>query len=81
MLDLLLAVLPNILGIPANWDKWPKMVVVKLPDLMPGSIMFGNMFSARVLEWLVVLAGCIIKGINELDASYSKTSSVGLCSL
>ena len=45
------------------------MVVVKLPDLMPGSIMFGNMFSTRVLEWLVVLAGCIIKGINELDAS------------
>ena len=45
------------------------MVVVKLPDLMPGSRMFGNMFSTRVLEWLVVLAGCIIKGINELDAS------------
>ena len=69
MLDLLLAVLPNILGIPANWDKWSEMVVVKLPDLMPVSTMFGNMFSTRVWEWLVVLAGCIIKGINELDAS------------
>ena len=42
------------------------MVVVKLLDTMPGSIIFENMLSTRVLEWLVILVGCKIKGINEL---------------
>ena len=57
------------------------MVAVKLPDIISGSTMFENILSIRVLEWLVVLLGCKIKGINELDASESKNSLVGLCSL
>ena len=57
------------------------MVAVKLPDIMSGSMMFENILSIRVLEWLVILVGCKIKGINELDASESKNSLVGLGSL
>ena len=56
------------------------MVAVKLADIMSVSIMFENILSIRVLEWLVILVGCKIKGINELDASESKTSLAGLCS-
>ena len=41
------------------------MVVVKLPDIMSGSITFENILSIRVLEWLVILVGCKIKGIKE----------------
>ena len=50
------------------------MVAFKLPDIMSGSISFENILSIRVLEWLVVLVGCKIKGINELDARESKKS-------
>ena len=48
------------------------MVAVKLPDIMSGSIVFEKILSIRVLEWLVILVGCKIKGANELDASESK---------
>ena len=41
------------------------MVTVKLPDIMSRSITFENILSIRVLEWLVNLVGCKIKGINE----------------
>ena len=44
------------------------MVAVKLPDIMSGSIAFENILSITVLEWLVILVGCKIKGINELEA-------------
>ena len=57
------------------------MVAVKLHDIMFGSIMFENILPIRVLEWLVILVGCKIKAINELDASESNNSLVGLCSL
>ena len=57
------------------------MVAVKLPDIISESTMFENILSIRVLEWLVVLLGCKIKGINDLDASESKNSSVRLCSM
>ena len=67
-------------GSIGNWSKWSEMIPVKLPDIMPGSIMFENILSIRVLEWLVILVGCKIKGINELDASEFKNSLVGLCS-
>ena len=50
------------------------MVAVKLPDIMSGSITFENILSIRVLEWLVVLVGCKITGINELEARQSKKS-------
>ena len=48
------------------------MVAVELLDIMSGSIIFENILSARVLEGLVVLVGCKIKDINELDVSESK---------
>ena len=57
------------------------MVVVNLRDIMSGSMMFENILSIRVLELLVMLVGCKIKGINELDASECKSSLVALCSL
>ena len=48
---------------------------------MFGSITFENILSKRVLEWLVILVGCNIKGINELelDARESKNSFVRVC--
>ena len=52
------------------------MVAVKLPDIMSGSITFENILSIRVLEWLVILIGCKIKGINELEARECKNSLV-----
>ena len=48
------------------------MLAVKLPDIISESIMFEKILSIRVLEWLVILVGCKIKGINGLDASESK---------
>ena len=57
------------------------MVPVKLPYFLSASIMIENMLSIRVLEWLVILVGCKIKGINELDTSESKNSFAGLCAL
>ena len=44
------------------------MVAVKLPDTMSGSKTFENILSIRVLECLVILVGCKIKGMNELEA-------------
>ena len=44
------------------------MVAVKLPDIVSGSISSESMLSIRVLEWLAILVGCKIKGINELEA-------------
>ena len=53
------------------------MVAVKLPDIMSGSITFEeNITSMRVLEWLVNLISCKIKGINELEVRESKNSFV-----
>ena len=43
---------------------------------MSGSITFENILSIRVLEWLVILVGCKIKGINELEARESESSYV-----
>ena len=60
--------LPNLLGIYANWGRWSEMVAVKLPNITSGSIAFENILSVRVLEWLVILGGCKINCINELEA-------------
>ena len=43
---------------------------------MSGLITFENILSVRVLEWLVILVGCKIKGINELEARKSKNSFI-----
>ena len=53
-----------------------EMVAVKLPDIMSGSMTFENTLSIRVLEWLVILVGCKIKGINEFEAREPKNSFV-----
>ena len=50
------------------------MVAVKLPDIMSVSITFENILSIRVLEWPVILVGCKIKGVNQLEARESKNS-------
>ena len=42
------------------------MVAVKSPNIMSGSVTFENILSIQVLEWLVILFGCQIKGLNEL---------------
>ena len=49
-------------------------LAVKLPDIMSGSITFENILSGIVLEWLVILVPCKIKGISELEARESKNS-------
>ena len=67
-------ILLNILGIIDNWGRWLEVVVVKLRDTMSGSITFENILFIRVLEWLVILVGCKIKGINELKARESKNN-------
>ena len=52
------------------------MVADKLQYNMSGSITFQNILSIKVLEWLVTLVGCKIKGINKLEARKSKNSFV-----
>ena len=64
---LLTMILPSILETIANWGRWSDMMVVKLPDIMSGSITIENILAIRVLEWLVILVGCKIKG-SELEA-------------
>ena len=54
------------------------MVAVKLPDIMSGSRTFENILSIRVLEWLVILIGSKIKGINKLEAREYKNSFLRL---
>ena len=51
-------------------------MVVKLPDIMSGSITFEKILAKRVLEWLVILIGRKIKGINELEVRGSKNAFV-----
>ena len=72
-------ILPKILGIIANWGTWSEIVVIKLSNIMSGSITFENILSIRVFEWLVILIGCKIKDINELEERESKNSLVWLC--
>ena len=48
------------------------MVAVKLTDNISGSITFENILSIRVSECLVILVGCNIKGINEVETRESK---------
>ena len=51
-------------------------MVVELPNIMSRSITFENLLSIRVLQWLVILGGCKIKGIFELEARESKNSFI-----
>ena len=61
-----------MLEIIENWGRWSGMVAVKLTDNISGSITFENILSIRVLECLVILVGCNIKGINEVETRESK---------
>ena len=73
-------ILSNILGIIENWGRWSELVAVELTDIMSGSITFENLLFIWILEWLVILVGCKIKGMDELEARESKNSFVWLCS-
>ena len=73
---LLPEILPKILGIIANWDRWSEIVALKLSDIISGSIAFENILSIGVLEWLVILVGFKIKDINEWEARESENSLV-----
>ena len=61
--------MPNISKIEPDDQKWCSQIT-------PGSTTFENILSIRVLEWLVILFGCKIRGINELEARESKNSFV-----
>ena len=56
-------ILPNILGVIENWDRWSEMIAVKLFDIVSRSITFENILG-RVLEWVFILVGCKIKGMS-----------------
>ena len=64
-----------------NWGKWSDIVAAMLPDIMSGETKLENILLMRVFEWLVILVGCKIYGIKELEASESKKSFVGWWSL
>ena len=51
-------------------------MALKLSDIISGSTTFENILSIGVLEWLVILVGFKIKGINELEARESENSLV-----
>ena len=54
----------RILRRSLNWGKRSNIVAVMLPDIISGEM--------RVFKWLVILFGCKIYGIKELEASKSK---------
>ena len=56
-------ILPNILGVIENWDRWSEMIAVKLFDIVSRLITFENILG-RVLEWVFILVGCKIKGMS-----------------
>ena len=70
-----------MLGTIRNWGRWSEIVAVRFPDIELGKITFVNMLSVSVVEWLVVLVGCKMKGKKEFDARESKNSLVGLWTL
>ena len=57
------------------------MVAVILPDIISGEIKLENILPMTVFEWLVILVGCKIYGMKELESSKSKKSFVGWWSL
>ena len=56
----------QLLQIEADYQKWwqSNYLILCLGQ--------KNILSIRVLEWLAILVGCKIKGINELEARQSK---------
>ena len=48
-----------------------------LPNIISGEIKLENILLMRVFEWLVILVGCKIYGMKELETDESKKSFVG----
>ena len=57
------------------------MGAVKSPDIITGSMTFEHILSITVLKWQVILVGCKIKGLNDLETRESKNSLASLDSL
>ena len=70
--------LPSILGMIENWGKWSEMGAVKSPDIITGSMTVEHILSITVLKWQVILVGCKIKVLNDLETRESKSSFVSL---
>ena len=71
----------RILGTNENWGKWSDLVVIMLLDIISGEIKLENILSSRVFEWLLILVGCKIYRIKELEASESKKLFIAWWSL
>ena len=54
------------------------MGAVKSPDIITGSMTVEHILSITVLKWQVILVGCKIKGLNDLETRESKSSFVSL---
>ena len=57
------------------------MGAVKLPDIITGSMTFEHILSITVLKWQVILVGCKIKVLNDLETRESESLFVSLGSL
>ena len=57
-----------------NWGRWSEMVAVKSPHIMSGSITFWKYIIYVSIRIVVILVGCKIKGINDLETRESKNS-------
>ena len=54
------------------------MGAVKSSDIITGSMTVEHILSITVLKWQVILVGCKIKGLNDLETRESKSSFVSL---
>ena len=61
--------LSNIYGIIANYGRWSEIMAVKLPNIMSGPITFEKILSIKVLQWLIIVVGFKIEGIDELEVT------------
>ena len=57
------------------------MGAVKLPDIITGSMTFEHILSITVLKWQVILVGCKIKVLNDLETRESESLFVSLGSI
>ena len=70
----------RILGTNENWGKWSDLVVIMLLDIISGEIKLENILSSRVFEWLLIIVGCKIYRIKEVEASLSpRLEILGWC--
>ena len=59
-----------------NWGRWSDIVAIILPAYTLWEIILENILSMRLFEWLVILAGCKIYRVKEIEATESKNSFV-----